>query len=566
MKKMNHRYIRNFLLKICKFFINITSMLVFWDKDLRHRIRERLHPFNPNRCIQYLEQYCVVQPDENPVQAEAARKVIWQFWSQGLDGCPEIVRRSIQSVADHLPAGYTHIVLTEETCKDYVELPSFIWEAKQNNWISTIHFSDILRVWLLDQYGGVWVDATCLLTDSIPQAILDAPFFCYRSQGEFACTYIQSCFIKSDAHHPVTHKLCQTLERYWQGEGTIIHYFTFHFIFIALLRKDKAFREAVEQLHLTDDDAPMHYLFYALRRGRKYSPLLLEQAARQSFIHKLTYKEPDLFSDSRTDITLLVSTYNWPKALKLCIESASQQTVLPCEVIIADDGSGDETRQLILQLQGRYPELNIRHVWHPDEGFRRTVILNKALAQAQGEYIIQIDGDVVLEKHFIADHLELMEPGYYVCGSRTKVGKAQTEKILASGKFLLSHRGLKLSFLLNQFRNKPLRHYLALRYARKIDHMRGCNMAFWLSDFLRVNGYNEDLLQWGHEDSELIYRMHFAGVQKKALKMGGVLYHLWHPEASRSNEDTHLKAIRKIIEGKVKWCENGIDKYDICTR
>ncbi|MBQ9362241.1 MAG: glycosyltransferase family 2 protein [Bacteroidaceae bacterium] len=304
----------------------------------------------------------------------------------------------------------------------------------------------------------------------------------------------------------------------------------------------------------------MHYLFYALRRGRKFSSLLIEQAAKQSFIHKLTYKEPELFSDKRTDITLLVSTYNWPEALKLCIDSASRQTVLPCEVIIADDGSGDDTRQLIFQLQNHYPELNIVHVWHPDLGFRKTIILNKALAQARGEYIIQIDGDIVLEKHFIADHIELMEPGYYVCGSRTKVEKVLTEKILSSGKFQFSNRGLKLSFLLNKIRNRTLRHYLALRYARKIDHMRGCNLAFWRSDFMAVNGYNEDLLQWGHEDSELIYRMHFAGVKKKALKMGGVAYHLWHPEASRNNEDTHLKALEYVKANKIKWCENGVKK------
>ena len=102
------------------------------------------------------------------------------------------------------------------------------------------------------------------------------------------------------------------------------------------------------------------------------------------------------------------------------------------------------------------------------------------------------------------------------------------------------------SFMLNSFRSKFLRHYMALRYAKKIDHLRGCNMAFWKEDIIKVNGYNEDLMQWGHEDGELAFRLHFAGVKKKALKMGGAVYHLYHKEASRGNEQRHLVELEKV--------------------
>ena len=259
-------------------------------------------------------------------------------------------------------------------------------------------------------------------------------------------------------------------------------------------------------------------------------------------------------------ITLLISTYNWKEALRLCLLSVSAQTVMPDEIVIADDGSKEDTRLLIDEFRRILP-VPVIHVWHEDEGFRKTVILNQALAKATGDYIIQIDGDVILERHFIQDHLELMERGYFVCGSRTKIGAAVTKRLVDGSIFKLNISNAKAGFVLNGFRSRKLRTFLAERYAKKIDHMRGCNMAYWRDDFIAINGYNEDLLDWGHEDGELVYRLHFAGVKKKFLKMGGIVYHLWHKEASKHNEEKHLQTLKLVKENKIHWCNNGIDKY-----
>ena len=86
-------------------------------------------------------------------------------------------------------------------------------------------------------------------------------------------------------------------------------------------------------------------------------------------------------------------------------------------------------------------------------------------------------------------------------------------------------------------------------------------MAFWKDDIIKINGYNEDLMQWGHEDGEIAFRLHFAGAEKKALKGGGCVYHLHHNEFSRSNEGRHLEELEKVKSGKLNWCKNGIDKY-----
>ena len=90
--------------------------------------------------------------------------------------------------------------------------------------------------------------------------------------------------------------------------------------------------------------------------------------------------------------------------------------------------------------------------------------------------------------------------------------------------------------------------------------IRGCNMAYWKEDLLRVYGYNESLEMWGQEDVEISYRLIHAGIQKKQLKMGGVQFHLYHKFASRENLEYHEQVLRQVIAERIVWCENGIVK------
>lgn len=258
--------------------------------------------------------------------------------------------------------------------------------------------------------------------------------------------------------------------------------------------------------------------------------------------------------------TLLISTYNWKDALRLCLYSASLQTVIPDEIVIADDGSREDTRELIDSFRSKI-KVPIVHVWQEDNGFRKTSILNKAVAKSSGDYIIQIDGDVVMEHHFIQDHLEMMEENYFVCGSRTKLGAMVTNRLIENVSLRIKIFEYKPAFVFNGLRMRTLRSYLAKRYAKRVDHMRGCNFAFWRKDFIAVNGYNENLESWGHEDGELVYRLHFNGVEKKVVKMGGIVFHLWHKESPRSAECFHLKTLDAVKQNRISWSDNGINKY-----
>ncbi len=236
------------------------------------------------------------------------------------------------------------------------------------------------------------------------------------------------------------------------------------------------------------------------------------------------------------------------------------QVVMPYEIVVADDGSTDETANMIKTFSST-SKTPIIHVWHEDNGFQLCQIRNKAFARCSGDYIIQSDGDIVFDKHFVEDHVRLAEQGYFVCGSRVYLTPEGTKEMFENKSILPKMKYMKRSHILNSIRIKPLQQFFALRYGKAIEKLRGCNMAFWKNDIIKVNGYNEDLTSWGHEDSELAYRMYFAGIKKKFLKNGGICYHLYHVESSRENEQAHIDAINNVVENRLTTCQNGISKY-----
>ena len=128
--------------------------------------------------------------------------------------------------------------------------------------------------------------------------------------------------------------------------------------------------------------------------------------------------------------SLIISTYNWPQALQLCLESVRQQKVMPQEVFIADDGSGEETRTLIQQFQKNFP-VPLHHVWHPDNGFQRAKILNRTIAQTNNHYVVQIDGDVIVHPRFVEDHLSLATEGRFLAGGGINLSQEISKEVLA---------------------------------------------------------------------------------------------------------------------------------------
>ncbi len=269
--------------------------------------------------------------------------------------------------------------------------------------------------------------------------------------------------------------------------------------------------------------------------------------------------------DSSVSVALIISTYNWPLALQQTLRSVVHQTILPNEVLIADDGSDERTAHLIQQFKSNHPTLNIKHVWHEDNGFRLAAIRNKAISMAQSDYIIQIDGDIILDQHFIADHLSIKAIGYFVTGSRLLLGEKITSVLLESEKVNFAALRWQGKNFFNTLRIPLFMRFLQNIYktkGRHLDYVKGCNMAFWKSDLYLVNGYDESFIGWGREDSDICIRLIHAGVRKKFIKFCAVQYHLHHPLASRDQIEANDVLIEQNKLQRISFCKDGLIKSE----
>jgi glycosyltransferase involved in cell wall biosynthesis len=260
--------------------------------------------------------------------------------------------------------------------------------------------------------------------------------------------------------------------------------------------------------------------------------------------------------------SLVLTTYNWPEALDLVLASALAQSVLPDEVLVADDGSGAATTEVVRAFVPRFAARGVplQHVWHPDEGFRAAAIRNRALAAARGDYILLIDGDCILHRDFVRSHLAFARPGRFVQGTRVLLSERRAARALARGdiRFGPFERGvgnranaLSLGWL-SPFVPTP---------RDPLTGVRSCNMGFWRADAVRVNGFNERFIGWGREDSEFVARLVTAGVRRRKLKFGGIMYHLWHPERSREALETNDELLRAVRDAGTVRAEDGMDQY-----
>ena len=262
----------------------------------------------------------------------------------------------------------------------------------------------------------------------------------------------------------------------------------------------------------------------------------------------------------KLNVSLIISTYNWPGALNLCLQSVLHQSVLPNEIIIADDGSKEETKELINSFK-EICKIPLIHVWHEDKGFRKTMIMNEAFTKVSYPYIVQIDGDIILHKDFIKDHIRFAQSKSFVSGSRVIIEEKLTKKLIQKKqwKFSIFTNGLRnrLNGIRIPFLSKFQEHYRQ----NDIIYVRGCNMAFWKEDLLKVNGYDEEITGWGREDNELAARLINTGICKRVIKFSAIAFHLHHNLRSRDSVDQNDVILNKTLSEKRIRCKQGIDSH-----
>lgn len=297
---------------------------------------------------------------------------------------------------------------------------------------------------------------------------------------------------------------------------------------------------------------------YLLKKGilDGYKGLLISVCNANFVFYKYSkLREANL----KLNTTLIISTYNREDALELTLLGVLQQSEMPDEIIIADDGSGPKTRNLIEEYSKKFP-VPIRHCWHEDLGFRLATIRNKAIAMAKGDYILMIDGDIIMHRHFVRSHKKNARMGQFIQGSRVLLQENFTSEVIKSKqvRFSFFNRGIRNRFntIYSQFLSK-----LISFYSNKPNRIRGANLSFWKQDVVKVNGFNEDFIGWGREDSEFAVRMRNIGVARKHLKFAGFGYHLFHKESSREALRKNDLILEQAILEQLTSCQNGIGKY-----
>ena len=268
---------------------------------------------------------------------------------------------------------------------------------------------------------------------------------------------------------------------------------------------------------------------------------------------------------------LIITTYESPHTLVLTLESVLRQEVMPDILCIADDGSGPETAAVIAEFEAAHPEIALRHVWHEDDGFQRSAILNRAIATSDADLLIVIDGDVLIHPVYVARHVELARPGRFCTGSLIRLdaeaSKAVTVDLIRSGE-LFTRDWLRA----NRAFDRVGSWLKAMPFPKAVMNLfdvtspvrralTGANSSAWRRDLLAVNGYDEGI-KYGGQDKEIGLRMNNNGVRGRHLRFTAPLIHLDHPRGyadpeKMARQKAHIREVRR--SGQV-WTEDGIVK------
>ncbi len=277
-----------------KLICTICSAIIPY-KSIRHKVRYMLNPLNDQRVEKYFRKQYVLpflkeQHTFSLAEGNVETEYIWQCWLQGRSQAPDLVKFCMQSVLKYKKKNQKVVVITAENFADYVKLPSLIIEKWNKGIIKPAHFADILRVNLLANYGGYWIDATCLLTNNIPAFHNMASLFMFHSYGAFSYTLIQNCFIYSKPHDYLVQVWCLLINQFWIHEKKALHYFQHHLMFKALIDIDpKAIEEFQKMPIISEKDTQEMMKF--IQKGAPFSFLQFKRIKSKIFIHKLTYKE-----------------------------------------------------------------------------------------------------------------------------------------------------------------------------------------------------------------------------------------------------------------------------------
>lgn len=270
-------------------------------------------------------------------------------------------------------------------------------------------------------------------------------------------------------------------------------------------------------------------------------------------------------------LSIIITTYNAPEWLEKVLIGFDHQRFTDFEVVIADDGSGQPTRDLVERYRKKvkYP---ITHVWHEDEGFRKCTILNRAIIASTSDYLVFTDGDCIPHYDYMKVHAEQREKGYFLSGGYFKlpmnISRLISEEDIRTGR-CFDLKWLKKNGLPSSIKNAKL--FFNKGFTKVMNRItptnaswNGHNSSGWKEDIIAVNGYNE-LMKYGALDRELGERLMNKGIKGKQIRFSAICVHLDHARSYKNQKDIDAnKAIReKVKREKIVWAEVGITSHEL---
>lgn len=265
-------------------------------------------------------------------------------------------------------------------------------------------------------------------------------------------------------------------------------------------------------------------------------------------------------------LSVIVTTYNSPVWLEKVLWGYSRQTHKSFELIIGDDGSGPETRELLNRMRAE-TGLDIKHIWQEDDGFRKCRILNKCIAEAQHEYLVFSDGDCIPRPDFLAVHAAEAEPGHFLSGGYHKLPMSTSVAIskddIVSGRCFDLHwlkaNGLPASYKNSKLTASPRAAWWFNRLTPTACNFKGSNASAWRKDVIAVNGFDERM-SWGGLDREFGVRLENLGIKPKHVRYNAIVIHLDHKRGYKNPELVKANKMLRInnARNKISWTDFGI--------
>lgn len=286
------------LFKIKNSIVKLFLELFIANKQKRSILKAKWAKYN-------LKKYLITNTNQNNSKEEKEEKIIWQYWHQGEEKAPDIVKKCLNSIKRHYP-DYQINILSFDTISNYIELPQRFYWLLENGKISTAHFSDVLRLSLLSKYGGIWIDATMYATGKLPNKIIEADFFMFQKNSKIdQMQNNNSCYlIKSRKNNIFLESIKSSVEKYWSENDFIINYFMFEHLVTMLSNLNKKLSEEWNKMpciYTTNVTAIQD------RKFEKLDKAVFESILKETSIHKLTYKTiPEGYNEENTYLSKLL--------------------------------------------------------------------------------------------------------------------------------------------------------------------------------------------------------------------------------------------------------------------